>query len=186
MFWKSLFTGHPRRVIWQLRSWLSLRYPKGPLRLHLGCGQSRLNGFVNIDCNYSAATDYVGDASKLPCPDGSAERIETYHVIEHIPLPIVRSVLTEWRRVLAVGGRLVIECPDLDQAARDYLSGNHECLFSIYGRQRFPGDAHYWGYTPLSLRQLLEKVGFSEVVAAQPQDYHKESEPCLRIECTKR
>ncbi len=169
-----------------MRSWYRLRYPSAPLRLHIGCGQRRLPDFVNIDCNYSNATDYVGDASSLPCLDNSVERIETYHVIEHIPLPAVSTVLSEWRRVLKRGGCLVLECPDVDQAMREYLAGNDDRLFSVYGRQRFAGDAHYWGYSENSLKRLMESAGFYEVNAVAPQDYHKDTEPCLRIECKKR
>lgn len=176
---------HPKCFIKQIRNWLLLRRPSKGLRLHLGCGQKRLQGFINVDCNYSSATDYVADISKLPCPDNSVERIETYHVIEHIPMPEVKSVLTEWKRVLTVGGLLVIECPDLQGAVTEYLAGNKERLFSIYGRQRFPGDTHHWGYDFRSLPELLESAGFSKVRVLPAEDYHKDEEPCLRVECTK-
>ena len=184
-FWRCLITGHPKRALRQARYWLKLRNPQELLRLHIGCGQRRLPGFVNIDRNYSRATDYVGDASKLPCKSATVEQIETYHVIEHIPRPSVQHLLAEWFRVLKPGGNVVIECPDFDQAVREYFDGNEERLYSIYGRQRFPGDAHHWGYNAERLRVLLESVGFTEVVQKEPRDYHKDSEPCLRIECVK-
>jgi predicted SAM-dependent methyltransferase len=106
-------------------------------------------------------------------------------MIEHIPLPVVRDLFAEWFRVLAPGGRIVIECPDLDRAIQEYLDGKQERLYSIYGRQRFPGDAHHWGYNAKRLRALLESVGFVDAIEKEPQDYHKDSEPCLRIECSK-
>lgn len=152
------------------------------LRLHLGCGQKRLPGFINIDRNRSHATDYVGDVTKLPCPPGSVERIETYHVIEHIPVTAVDAVLTEWLRMLRSGGVLVIECPDFDADIRELQDGNAERMYSIFGRQRFPGDAHHWGYTANSLRDRLTRRGYVNVVSLPPTDYHAQSEPCLRIE----
>ncbi len=185
MIVKSLLGGHPRRAFRLARSWYRLKFPSAPVRLHLGCGQLRLPGFFNVDCNFSSATDFVGDVASLPCPDNSVERIETYHVIEHIPLPAVKVVLAEWKRVLARGGLLVMECPDLDQAVREYLAGNKERLFSVYGRQRFPGDAHHWGYSTAGLKELLEAAGFTKIIFPPAQDYHKESEPCLRVECKK-
>ena len=180
----GLITGHPKRAVKQLYNWGLMRYGKSPLRLHIGCGQRKINGFVNIDRNSSPATDYVSDTITLPCRDGSVERIETYHVIEHIPRPVVRKVLAEWRRVLKVGGCLVIECPDFDEAITQYLSGNQEMLFSVFGRYRFPGDEHAWGYSAVSLRELVESEGFSGKLCP-PTDYHKDTEPCLRIECVK-
>ncbi|HXI85230.1 MAG TPA: methyltransferase domain-containing protein [Verrucomicrobiae bacterium] len=185
VFVRLMLTGHPKRAVRHLQSLYYMRTTGDSLRLHIGCGSRRLPGFVNIDRNSSAATDYVADAGHLPCRENSVERIENYHVIEHIPYPAVRGVLMEWFRVLIPGGTLVIECPDFDRASREYLDGNEERLYSIYGRQRFPGDAHHWGYTAARLKTLLESVGFSDMEAQPPQDYHKENEPCLRIECRK-
>jgi SAM-dependent methyltransferase len=173
-------------ILKQPLSWFRLRFPSSALRLHIGCGQNHMEGFLNIDCNHSRATDYVCDAGKLPCPNGSVERIETYHVIEHIPRPVVHQVLSEWCRVLKTGGRLVIECPDFDNDVREYLEGNTERLFSIFGRQRFHGDAHLWGYTATSLKELVESVGLTNCEIKPAQDYHAQKEPCLRLECLKR
>ncbi len=174
---RLVLTGHPKRAARQLRWLYYMRTTSDPLRLHLGCGNRRFPNFINIDCNYSPATDYLGSAGLLPCKNDSVKRIENYHVIEHIPYPAVRAVLEEWFRVLLPGGTLVIECPDLDQTTREYLGGNDERLYSIYGRQRFPGDAHHWGYNLARLKTLLESVGFSDVEGKPPQDYHKENEP---------
>ena len=167
------------------RNFWVLRAPLVPLKLHLGCGRKRLEGFINIDMNISMATDYVCHCGRLPCPDNSVERIETYHVFEHIPLDQREATLREWLRVLLPGGTLVIECPNLDEAMRQYLAGNTERLFSVFGRQRFPGDGHFWGYTEESLRKILLDHGFAEAVAMPPQDYHRLTEPCIRVEAQK-
>ena len=166
----------------QLRFAARLRRPKTALRLHLGCGAQHIAGFVNIDMKITGATDYVTDISRLPCPDRSVERIETYHVIEHIPHPSAPLVLGEWRRVLQPGGILVVECPDFDEAVRRYLAGDEQLLSSIYGLQRYDGDTHYYGYNMLRLEQLLLSCGFSAVTPGVAQDYHASSEPCLRVE----
>jgi predicted SAM-dependent methyltransferase len=165
----------------QLRGGLRLRFSKEPLRLHLGCGQRRLDGFINIDVNPSSATDYVADVARLPCRDNSVERIESYHMIEHIPLQAVTRLLEEWRRVLRPDGSLVIECPDVDQIMREYLDGREERLVGVFGHQRFPGDTHLWGYNESRLRRLLQSVGFASVVSEEPRDYHKNHWPCLRV-----
>lgn len=130
---------------------------------------------MNIDMNWSSATDYTCDIAKLPCPDGCVSRIETYHVIEHIPRPQVEQVLQEWYRVLAPGGVLVMECPDFGKNIEQLLAGNQKSMYSIFGWQRFPGDAHHWGYTNETLSDLVRKVGFKGVSSLQPEDYHAQT-----------
>lgn len=184
--WRRFFRSIAHWVfLGQLRGRHRLRDSRNPLRLHLGCGQRRLPGFINIDLNYSPATDYVGDISRLPCNAGSVARIESYHVIEHIRPAMVNKLLAEWFRVLMPGGEVIIECPDLDETAKQYLAGNEERLYNIFGRQRFRGDAHCWGYNAERLRAIVESAGFSGATEEEPQDYHKDQEPCLRIKCWK-
>ena len=78
-----------------------------------------------------------------------------------------------------------MECPDLRSACTEFVAGNSERLFSIFGRQRFPGDAHHWGYTAESLCELLRTVGFTSAMAAPPTDYHAAFEPCIRVEAVR-
>jgi len=159
--------------------------PKGPLKLHLGCGGQRFEGYVNIDWRRTPATDVVCRVEKLPYPDDSAQLIETYHVIEHLPRHDAAKALREWHRVLAPGGTLIIECPDLDAAVGEYLAGKQERLDSIFGHQRFPGDAHFFGYNFDRLKSLLEAAGFGRVEQKEARDYHAKNEPCIRVECVK-
>lgn len=176
-----VFNRAGREVNYRLRRLSSrLRPPRG-LKLHLGCGAVRLDGFVNIDHRWTRATDLVCDIRRLPFPDESVERIECYHVIEHLSPDDVDQALREWRRVLAPGGILVIECPDFEAAVQEYLEGNRERIYNIFGRRRFAGDVHLAGYNPEQLSGLLERCGFDDLVFKEPQDYHKDQEPCLRV-----
>lgn len=158
-----------------------LQSPALPLKLHLGCGHQRLEGFINIDLNRTSATDIVTDISRLPFPDESVDAIESYHVFEHLPFPKTEIYLKEWHRILKPGGTLTMELPDFDQNVSDYISGNSESLYSIFGRQRFPGDAHHWGYNESRLQLILESNHFKKVSFETPQDYHALKEPCLRV-----
>lgn len=170
-------------VLRHILTYARLKLDPGPWQLHLGCGQRRQPGFINIDHNFSRATDYRGDITRrLPLRDGTVSRIEAYHVIEHIPRPIVGEVLAYWLRLLAPHGTLVLECPDLAADMREYLDGNADRLFSVFGRQRFRGDVHYWGYTAESLAALLESTGYISARAVPATDYHSLTEPCIRVE----
>jgi hypothetical protein len=152
------------------------------LVLHLGCGECRIPGAINIDRQEHAAVDLLCDVTRLPYRKGSVARIETYHLVEHLPRAGLETVLSHWRSLLCQGGTLVVECPDFDRAVRDYLEGNEARLGNIFGLQRFSGDFHHWGWTSSRLTRLLLEVGFAEVEEKPPQDYHTEIEPCLRLE----
>ena len=155
------------------------------IKLHLGCGKVRLDGYINIDLRQTSATDLECDISRLPFPDETIESIATYHVIEHLPRHDVPKALKEWYRVLSGGGKLIIECPNFDEAVREYLEGNESRIDNIFGHQRFDGDTHLFGYNPKRLKHMLQEAGFKEPIESQPQDYHKDLEPCMRIEASK-
>lgn len=90
-----------------------------PIRLHLGCGNVRLDGFVNIDYVKTDAVDVLCDLSlpDWPWADNSVEYATSSHVIEHLPM---REDITldgfvvffnELGRVLQPGGRAEIRAP---------------------------------------------------------------------------
>lgn len=158
---------------------------KIPLKLHLGCGERHLEGYTNIDLRKTTATDLVCNIRKLPYPDNSVELIETYHVIEHLPRHDLPKALKEWFRLILPGGSLIIECPDFDKAAKEYIEGNEKRIDNIFGLQRFPGDTHMFGYNFKRLKKLLEETGYKDIKQREPQDYHTNDEPCLRIEAVK-
>jgi len=175
---------NPTIAKWKYKVGIREKYP---LKLHLGCGNRHFDGYVNIDLRKTRATDLVCDIRKLPYPDNSVKLIETYHVIEHLPRHDLPKALKEWHRVLVSGGKLIVECPDFDKNVRDYLKGNDPDiqLLYIFGRQRFLGDAHYFGYNFKRLKDVLEKCGFTNVKRKSAQDLHITEAACLRIECNK-
>ena len=165
--------------------YLLLRKPARPLKLLLGCGDIKIDGYINIDWRRTRATDLVCDITKLPYPNGSVERIEIYHVIEHLSVRVFEKALGHWHAILVEGGRLVIECPDFDATLREYLDGKEERIHNIFGLHRFDGDAHHFGYSLGRLKKILEAAGFRSIERREPTDYHKHEEPCFRVECVK-
>lgn len=94
------------------------------LNLHLGCGNVRLDGFINIDIVKTPAVDKVMDARKLDYPDGSVDTIYTSHLLEHFPHGEVPLVLKEWHRVLKPAGKAIIVTPDFDRYVDWYIFRN--------------------------------------------------------------
>ena len=179
--------------------------PTELLKLHLGCGEIPLDGYVNMDVRKTPAVDLIGDIRELPFADDSVETIETYHTFEHLPVCLQTSVdavygekygalievLKEWRRVLKINGLLVIEMPDFDKVLEEYQSATEErkeeLLLSIYGsfRNNDDSDYHRWGANEHRWRYMLEKAGFRYIKFCEPQDYHTKTSPCLRVEAVK-
>lgn len=172
----------PWMVRWEYRVGVK---GKKPVKLHLGCGEQCLKDHVNVDFRKTRATDLVCDVKKLPYPDNSVESITAYHVIEHLGRHHLPEALKEWHRVLVIGGKLIIECPDFDEAVKEYIQGNEKRIDNIFGLQRFPGDTHQFGYNFKRLKEVLEETGFTDIEEKEPQDYHSKDEPCLRVECVK-
>ncbi|MFV0420821.1 methyltransferase domain-containing protein [Oleidesulfovibrio sp.] len=107
---------------------LGLHTAGQPLRLHLGCGENHLEGYVNID--YPPAhhavmrpkADIFADIKALHFPDNSLDEIRLHHVFEHFNRVEALGLLIRWHRWLKVGGRLHIETPDLAGSAKTILS----------------------------------------------------------------
>jgi len=136
------------------------------MKVHLGGSRTVLPGYVNVDKYLAFRGEVTQDDAldfmrKLP-PD-SVEHVVTKHMIEHLPRVRADLLIYECFRTMKSGAELLIECPDVRYAMRRFLEEGGEWLNDIFGLQRHGGDYHLWGYTPETLRALLEKRGFQVV-----------------------
>lgn len=150
-----------------------------PLRLNLGCGDKILPEYVNVDVVESRKghkPDVLCDLHRLaPFGNESADEILSVHVVEHFWRWEVRDILREWVRVLKPGGRMVLECPNLESACRHFLENidlharedqnGQRSMWVFYGDPAWkdPYMIHRWGYTPQSLATLMQEVGLVDV-----------------------
>lgn len=86
-----------------------------PLKLNLGCGYKKLDGYLNVDKFGDSQPDLVMDLEALPWPfpDSSVTHIVMSSVLEHIgqePNLFLKIVQELWR-VCAPGAELVITVP---------------------------------------------------------------------------
>jgi len=95
------------------------------LQLNLGSGTTRMRGYVNID-KYAKEADLNIDAAELPYADNTVDKIYTSHMVEHVPFQEFQKMLKEWKRVLKVGGILMIRCPNIEAYLKKWLAGNYK------------------------------------------------------------
>lgn len=143
------------------------------MKLHLGCGQIYLKGYLNIDFPLSkhsiqnkSVADKHANILKLSYPKNSIEEIRLHHVFEHFTRPVACALITKWYIWLKPNGILHIEVPDFQRTARVVLNpfntGRKKLLATrhLYGSHEADWAVHCEGYTPKSLSKLLKMYGF--------------------------
>jgi SAM-dependent methyltransferase len=137
------------------------------LKLHLGCADKILPGFVNVDLRDLPGVDVSGvDVTKLDrWESGSVDLIYACHVLEHVPRVRTFSTLLEWNRVLRPGGVLRVAVPDWDATVKLYRrTGDYENLLNwIYGGLEYDENRHHRQFNFAGLKTLLIEAGFKRV-----------------------
>ena len=142
-----------------------MTYPE--VKVHLGCGDCYIPGFVHVDVVEREHVDWVHDVRTLPMfSDGEVGLIYASHVLEYFDWFEVIGVLREWNRVLKAGGTLRLAVPDFE--ALVWLYNKHGIalvLGAIYGRIEVNGEAiyHRMAYDYPSLALVLRLAGFKNI-----------------------
>ena len=78
-------------------------------KLNIGSGWNYREGYINTDLwQRGNRLDIVCRAEALPFKNGVFNEVYSCHVLEHISYWLTKKVLTEWVRVLSVGGEIVV------------------------------------------------------------------------------
>jgi len=160
--------------------------------LHVGCGPYRSNALpeifrtdewqeIRLDINPEVRPDIIGTITDLSAvPNESVDAVFSSHNLEHIYNYEVPQALGEFKRVLKLGGLILIVVPDMQAAAKLVVEGDMEekplyqspagpvpALWMFYGMgTNIPGIpymAHKTGFTAKSLRLKLFEAGFCDV-----------------------
>jgi SAM-dependent methyltransferase len=182
---------------------------RAPIRLHIGCGEHVLDGWVNIDPVARAegvATDI--DPANLPYADATVDEVLAEHVFEHFTFAQEALIWREMARVLRPGGRLVVEVPDFAWVCRTFLTATDDwrafyrvghaddyagCGRALdqrwgilqtmfFGNQNGAGQFHHSAYTEGKLRALARRLGF---VAIDIEKRNNKGGQALRAELTR-
>lgn len=126
---------------------------------------------------------------QTPLPDGCAHEVMAMHVIEHFFEWQSPFVLLEWKRLLKSGGKLILELPNIEAAAKNLLAGMEPQMwrFPFYGdgSHKDPYMIHRFGFTPKSVRQFVENAGFQNVQILPPQTHGPRPNRDMRVEAIK-
>jgi predicted SAM-dependent methyltransferase len=126
---------------------------------------------------------------QTPLPDEYADVLMAAHVVEHFREYEAPFVMQEWKRLLKRGGKLILELPNIEAAARNLLAGMDVQMwqFPFYGdgSHKDPYMLHPFGYTPNTIRRLVESAGFESVQLLPPQTHGPRPNRDMRVEALK-
>ena len=152
-------------------------------KLHIGCGEKIIDGWLNADFFPSSPTVLHLDATRhFPMGDKQFDYVFSEHMIEHIPYPQGFSMLSECYRILREGGTIRITTPNLafliDLYKNDNSDVQNEYLkFATDGFIKYApcvdptfvinNFVRHWGhqfiYDEKTLRAAMERAGFKKV-----------------------
>ena len=150
------------------------------MKLHLGCGQRYLEGYINIDFpseehtfQKKSVADRHVNILELSYPSESIEEIRLHHVFEHFMRPTACALLSGWYFWLKPKGILRIEVPDLYKTAlvlyNPFRSYNKKmvAIRHIFGSHEASWAVHCEGYTIFSMKKLLTLFGYRVITVGK-------------------
>ena len=85
------------------------------MKLNLGCGYNKLDGFTNVDIQESCEPDILVDLEELPWPfeSNSADEVVLCHVLEHLgeTSDVYLKIIQELYRVSQHSAQILITVP---------------------------------------------------------------------------
>ncbi|HYV42556.1 MAG TPA: methyltransferase domain-containing protein [Thermoanaerobaculia bacterium] len=143
------------------------REKEDSLRLHIGCGQQAIAGWINIDNQALPGVDRVLDV-RHGLPFRGVSAIYAEHFLEHLAFDDGLGFLKDCRRALAPAGVLRLSTPNLDWVYATHYRTSHssaeETLRDCFQLNRaFHGWGHQFLYNRATLEAVLKAAGFATI-----------------------
>ena len=140
------------------------------MKLHLGCGTKKIDGWINIDSIEAFRPDLLQDITQpLPYSDLSADEILAEDLLEHFDKYLRYVVFYEWVRVLKVGGRVTLQVPNFKKILFKYFKFGYDNFVDfLFGENMWESKTyighfgnHKWGYSEETLKRFVEQFGIT-------------------------
>lgn len=152
------------------------------IKLHLGCGENHLNGYINIDFPLTEHTlqsksgaDLYADITKLSFPQKSISEVRNHHTFEHFNRQTALALVAAWAYWLSDNGTLMIETPDFGESIKQLLSNSYTyvqkqvVLRHVFGSHEAYWATHYDGWSKEKYEHILPRLGFAITNVKQEQ-----------------
>lgn len=155
----------------------------GIIRLNLGCGFDKKDGFINIDAVDRFNPDYTCDLSiPLPFPKNSVHLIIATDLFEHFDKYLRYIVMENWANILKIGGKILLQVPNMEGILSLMGEIDTEVLMElIYGENMIASQNyswhfgnHKWGYTKRSLIEFGRIFGIEFSIQSGPGNINAE------------
>jgi len=163
------------------------------MKLHLGCGGTYLEGYVNIDYPTTDKTimnvkaDIYQDITTLEYEKNSIDEVRSHHVFEHFNRVDALKLLIKWRGWLKPGGKLVIETPDYFWCSilMPFVTFKFKMELGrhIFGTQEAHWANHLDFWYKRKFKKVLKKMGFCKFKFKHP--VYRNLLPNIKVECFK-
>jgi len=116
------------------------------MKLNIGCGRNKKEGYINIDKNPVFEPDIIRDITRgLPFNDDSIDEIYTSHCLEHIDSgEDIIFVMNELYRALKPEGLLTIRVPHTKEYGA-FCDPTHKSFWNEQSAQYWTGDSYGYG-----------------------------------------
>ena len=168
------------------------------LKLHLGCGATKLKDFINIDHPQSehnvfeSAADAEADIVKdLNFPSNTVDEIKLLHVLEHFTRVEALTLLIRWYDWLRIGGKLTIAVPDVLGCAEVLVDKSTDyklkmCMIRhMVGDQAAPWGFHLDQWFPERFENTFKKLGYTIGSITKSKWEHYPYLPSVEVIATK-
>lgn len=146
-----------------------------PLKLHIGCGERRLESYCHVDIRNEVSPDICASALNLGIIEtNSVQEVYFCHGIEHIRESDVGICLDELLRILSPGSIIRLALPDFQALVALYSSGRaglSDIVYAIHGQQDYADNTHYFSWDYSSLKSRLLQHGFRDVTRYSAQEF---------------
>ena len=136
------------------------------MKLHLGCGEKHIDGYINIDIRPMVSVDKVDNIKYLRSfKSDSVDVIYSASVLEHFTRWEYKNALRRWYDLLKPGGVLRLGVPDFEAIVEHYMEGGslNSVMGLLYGGQDYDQNFHYVCWDFKKLKGDLKELGFKDI-----------------------